>query len=210
MNLPNAITTMRVILTPGVALLLVRPDASSRVLAFLLFLLAALSDLWDGELARRRGEITDFGKLVDPIADKLLLACTLIPFYLLTHREPALGGLPLFGGFPLWALLVLLGREALITGLRVAAARRGSVVAAGVLGKRKALAQNIFTGAMILWLAFRASVLPEGPDPGLEAGWAVFHGWFTTVSLLVALALTLASMALYLSAFRRVFAGRHA
>ncbi|MEJ2483849.1 MAG: CDP-alcohol phosphatidyltransferase family protein [Gemmatimonadota bacterium] len=125
MNLPNALTTMRVLLAPLVAALLFQPRASARLVAGIIYLVAAVSDLIDGEIARRRGEITDFGKLVDPIADKLLLAATLIPFWLVTRVHPELGGLPLFGGVPLWTLLVFFGREVLVTALRARAARGG-------------------------------------------------------------------------------------
>ncbi len=203
-NLPNAITTLRVLLAPVVTVLLFESRASVKLIAFAVFLVAALSDLVDGALARRRAEITDFGKLVDPLADKLLLVATLIPFYLLTLRVPDLGRLPLFGGVALWVLVVFFGRELSITWLRTAAARRGIVVPATTLGKRKALAQNIFIGSMILWLAYRTAVLEEGWTGPLNHFWARLHGWFTTISLIVALALTVVSLVVYVVAFRRV------
>jgi CDP-diacylglycerol--glycerol-3-phosphate 3-phosphatidyltransferase len=67
-NLPNTITSIRVALAPVVAILLLQPTFQPRLLAFLVFLLAAISDLWDGQLARRREQITDFGKIVDPVS----------------------------------------------------------------------------------------------------------------------------------------------
>jgi CDP-diacylglycerol--glycerol-3-phosphate 3-phosphatidyltransferase len=206
-NLPNAITTLRVLLAPVVTVLLFESSASVRLVAFGVFLIAALSDLVDGALARRRGEITDFGKLVDPLADKLLLVATLIPFYLLTLRIPELGRLPLFGGIALWVLLVFFGRELLITWLRTASARRGIVVPATTLGKRKALAQSIFIGSMILWLAYRTAVLEEGWAGPFNQFWSGLHGWFTTVSLIVALILTVVSLVVYVIAFRRILQG---
>ena len=206
-NLPNAITTLRVLLAPVVTVLLFESSASVRLIAFIVFLVAALSDLVDGALARRRSEVTDFGKLVDPLADKLLLVATLIPFYLLTLRLPELGQLPLFGGISLWVLVVFFGRELLITWLRTAAARRGIVVPATTLGKRKALAQNIFIGSMILWLAYRTAVVEKGWAGPLNDFWAGLHGWFTTISLIVALALTVVSLVVYVSNFRRVLGG---
>jgi CDP-diacylglycerol--glycerol-3-phosphate 3-phosphatidyltransferase len=207
-NLPNAITTLRVLLAPVVTVLVFESSASVRLIAFAVFLVAALSDLVDGALARRRGEITDFGKLVDPLADKLLLVATLIPFYLLTLRDPALGQLPLFGGIALWIPVVFFGRELLITWLRTAAARRGSVVPASTLGKRKALAQNVFIGSMILWLAYRTAVLAKGWSGPLNTFWAGLHGWFTTISLIVALAFTVVSLVVYVMNFRRVLWGK--
>jgi CDP-diacylglycerol--glycerol-3-phosphate 3-phosphatidyltransferase len=206
-NLPNAITTLRVLLAPLVTVLLFESSASVRLVAFGVFLVAALSDLVDGALARRRGEITDFGKLVDPLADKLLLVATLIPFYLLTLRIPELGRLPLFDGIALWVLLVFFGREFLITWLRTASARRGVVVPATTLGKRKALAQSIFIGSMILWLAYRTAVLEESWVGPFNRFWSGFHGWFTTISLIVALILTVVSLVVYVMAFSRVLRG---
>ncbi|MEN8144930.1 MAG: CDP-alcohol phosphatidyltransferase family protein [Gemmatimonadota bacterium] len=204
MNLPNAITILRVALVPLVAWLLFQPSPTLRVLSFVVFLAAALSDLVDGSLARSRGEITNLGKLIDPIADKLLLTVTLISFFILTRGDPGLGGIPLFGGIATWVLVVFIGREAIVTALRGAAAHRGVVVAAGPSGKRKALAQNVFLGAMILWIAYRTAAALNGWTGTLNGFWRGFHGWFTTISLLVALALTVYSLAVYLAVFRRV------
>lgn len=202
MNLPNAITTMRIVLAPITALLLLQPGTRSRLLAMGVFLVAALSDLADGALARQRGEITDFGKLVDPIADKLLLVATLLPFYLLTRADPELGRLPLFGGIGLWVLLVFFGREVAVTWLRARAARRGTVVPAQKAGKYKAFSQNVFIGSMILWLAYRSAVTTGGGRLPLGPGWDAFHGWFTAISLIVALGLTVYSFFVYMRAFR--------
>lgn len=203
-NLPNAITTVRVLLAPVITALLFQPGASSRLIAFAVFLIAALSDLLDGALARQRGEVTDFGKLVDPIADKLLLVATLIPFYVLTSRHPELRGIPVFGGIPLWVVLVFFGRELLITGLRMLSARRGVVVPARTLGKRKTLTQNVFIGSTILWLAFQAARYANDWNGPLTRFWAALHGWFTACSLIVALALTVISLFAYVMAFWRV------
>lgn len=203
-NLPNALTTMRVLLAPLVAALLLQPRASARLVAGIVYLVAAVSDLIDGEIARRRGEITDFGKLVDPIADKLLLVATLIPFWILTKNAPELGGLPIFGGVPLWTLLVFFGREVLITMLRTRAARNGVVVPSMPIGKYKAAAQSVFSGSMIAWLALRTAAIEKGWSGGTYRAWETFHGWFTTVMLILALLLTVASLFVYLNEFRRI------
>ncbi|MEE9208045.1 MAG: CDP-alcohol phosphatidyltransferase family protein [Gemmatimonadota bacterium] len=205
MNLPNAITTLRVALVPLVAWLLFQPSTTLRLLSFVVFLAAALSDLADGSLARSRGEITTVGKLIDPIADKLLLAVTLIAFHILTRGDPSLAGLPVFDGIAAWVLIVFIGREAIVTVLRAAAAHKGVVVGAGPSGKRKALAQNIFLGAMILWIAYRTAAVANNWTGTLNGSWSAFHGWFTTISLFAALALTVYSLAVYLALFRRVF-----
>lgn len=200
-NLPNVVTTARIAMAPLLVWLLYRPTPGGRVLAFAVFVLAAVSDLWDGWLARRRGEITDFGKLADPLADKLLLASALVPFYLLTEARSELAGLPLYGHVPLWVVLVLLGRELLVTGLRTFLARRGRVIQARKAGKYKAFVQNLFIGGMILWLALRSAALPAAG--GFWSGWEVFHGWWVTVTLSTALLLTVWSMVLYLLALGR-------
>lgn len=202
MNLPNAITTLRIVLAPVTAIFLMEPSADSRLVAMAIFLVAALSDLVDGALARQRGEITDFGKLVDPIADKLLLVATLVPFYLLTKADPELGDLPLFGAIGLWVLIVFFGREIVVTWMRTRAARRGTVVAARRSGKYKAFAQNVFIGSMILWLAYRTDVEARGGALPFGAGWDAFHGWFTAISLAVAITLTVYSFFVYVRAFR--------
>ena len=188
--------------------MLLQPRSDLRLLAFVVFLVAALSDLWDGYLARSRGQVTSVGKIIDPIADKLLLVATLVPLYVVMSRQLELAGLPLFGRIPLWAVIVLLGRELLITLLRFLAVRRGSVVAARGLGKRKALAQNIFIGAAILWIGFRTPGFGE-PSAGAWRLFTEFHGWFTTAFLTAALVLTIVSAALYLGTFSRILAREH-
>lgn len=171
------------------------------------FLVAALSDLVDGALARKRGEVTDFGKLADPIADKLLLVATLVPFYLLTSAHPELGRIPLFGGIGLWILVVIFGRELAVTWMRTGAARRGVVMPALPSGKYKAFAQNVFIGSMILWLAFRTEAISAGWSGPLATFWEGFHGWFTAAALAVALGMTTYSFVIYLATFRRLSRG---
>lgn len=202
-NLPNTITAVRVGLAPVVAVLLYQGSSLLRLAAFGVFAAAALSDLWDGYLARSRGETTDFGKVADPIADKLLLAAVLVPLWWLTTRRAGLGDLPIFGGVPLWAVAVLLGREVLITSMRVFAARRGVVLAAARVGKHKAVSQNVFLGAGILWLAYRTAALERGWSGGMSAIWDAVHGWVAVTFLVVSLLLTVYSMGVYLLSFRR-------
>lgn len=205
-NLPNVITVVRIALAPVLVFLLYRPSMTGRLLAFAVFVLAAVSDLWDGWLARRRGQITDFGKLADPLADKLLLAAALVPLYLLGRSRPELAGLPLYGHVSLWIVLVLLGRELVVTVLRTLAARLGTVVQARKAGKYKAFAQNLFIGSTILWMALRTAAAEQGWRGALWSGWQGFHGWFVAVTLSAALFLTVLSLALYMGSFRGTFA----
>lgn len=205
-NLPNAITLGRIVLAVLVVPLVMYDGATLRGLAFVVFLAAAFSDLWDGHLARSRNLITDFGKLMDPLADKLLLAATFIPFLLLGFAyEPQT---PFFINRWLYvaAVVIIFGREIFVTVFRQVAARRGVVLAAGKSGKLKAVFQNIFAGAAIMWYTLH-SAARENRWEGRwfwEDYWVPFHTWFTILSLLVAVGLTVYSLMVYLKTFRAV------
>lgn len=204
MNLPNTITVARIAVAPLLFVLIFVESFSARLLAFGVFVLAAVSDLWDGHLARRRGQITDFGKLVDPIADKFLLAGTLIPFYLLPRVGHAVGVLPYWGELPMWVVLMLLGREVLMTGLRGYAARRGVVIAARKAGKYKTAFQNLFIGGLLLWYALQTQARTAGWAGGAWSLWSGFHGAFVAVTLAVAIVLSVGSLGLYVWQYRRL------
>jgi CDP-diacylglycerol---glycerol-3-phosphate 3-phosphatidyltransferase len=203
LNLPNLITIGRIILAVLIIPLLFREQFTPRMLAFVVFLTAAFSDLWDGHLARSRGLITDLGKLLDPIADKLLLAATVLPFYLLSHGESPDAPFPWFGGvFPLWIMLLIFGREAFITLFRSWAARRGVVIPAGQSGKYKTVFQNVFIGSSILWYALHSAARTQGWDGPVWSGWQTFHFAFSVLTLSVAVVLTVYSMVVYLWGYR--------
>ncbi|MDH5591089.1 MAG: CDP-diacylglycerol--glycerol-3-phosphate 3-phosphatidyltransferase [Gemmatimonadota bacterium] len=204
LTVPNVITVARIAVCPVVFWLALEPGVSARFGAFALFLVAALSDVWDGYLARKHDWITDIGKLLDPIADKLLLASTFIPFYLISHRGEASGEVPGWGPLPLWVVLVIFGREILITVFRSYAVRRGVVIAAGKSGKHKALVQNLFSGGLLLWYPLRDLVRAEGWDTGPWFAWEAFHGVWITVTLGLAVVLTVYSMLDYLWRYRSV------
>jgi CDP-diacylglycerol---glycerol-3-phosphate 3-phosphatidyltransferase len=203
--LPNAITVGRILMAPLVAALLFVPTFTARFIAWLLFLIAAFSDLWDGHLARKYGWISDFGKLVDPLADKLLLAMTFLPFYILSQRDgDPHGQLIAIGALPLWILLVVFGRELLITIIRSVAARRGTVIPAGASGKLKAVFQNIFVGTAIAWLAINSAALNRGWNTEVWEYWKVFHAFVFLTSLGIAVFLTVYSLIVYLWQWRRL------
>lgn len=201
-TIPNAITVARIALCPLVAFLLFVPTFTARLLAFIFFLIAAFSDLVDGHLARKHGWISNFGKLLDPVADKLLLVSTLLPIYVLSHRAGGSDALPILGGLPLWIVLVIFGREALITIVRGYAARHGVVIPAGSAGKHKAVWQNIFVGTSIFWLALRSAARTEGWSGEFWEFWQKFHATVFMVSLVVAVALTVYSLGVYLWSWR--------
>jgi CDP-diacylglycerol--glycerol-3-phosphate 3-phosphatidyltransferase len=203
-TLPNAITVARIALTPVVYVLLFVPTFAARFTAFIVFLIAAFSDLWDGYLARKHGWISNFGKLVDPLADKLLLVSTFIPFYILSRRDSPDAPLPLLGELPLWVLLVIFGRELLVTLIRSYAARGGIVIAAGGSGKLKAVFQNIFIGTTIFWYALQSAAHNQGWSGIWWERWQIFHGTVFTLTLAVALWLTVYSFVVYLIEWRRL------
>tara|TARA_Y100001936_G_C15998525_1_gene626506 strand:- start:610 stop:1173 length:564 start_codon:yes stop_codon:yes gene_type:complete len=179
-------------------------DTRLRFAGFALFTLAGLSDILDGYIARRDDLVTDLGKLLDPIADKLLLAVTLIPIYLISQRGGPLDELPWIGPLPLWVLFVIFGRELLITIFRAYAARQGVVIAAGWSGKRKAMFQMFFTGAVLLWYPLVDVGLAKGWDNWLwDLGSMGLQAW-VPIMLGFALLLTVYSLIDYLWSYRVV------
>ena len=197
-DIPNVITVARIVVTPLVFLLILPESAGLRFLAFALFLVAAISDLWDGYLARKHGWISDFGKIWDPIADKLLVAATFIPFWIISHGDSNLARLPYWGVLPLWVVIVIFGREILITIVRSILASRGRVLPAGKAGKHKAVWQNIFVGATIFWYAQVVLREQTGWTSGFYEIFSAFNELLVAVSLLVAVLLTVYSMVVYL------------
>ncbi len=131
MNLPNKLTLLRIILVPVfMGFLFLRKDypGYSETFALLTFIIAAITDGLDGYLARKHQLITKFGKIVDPLADKLLITAALISFVAL-------------GEISAWAAIIIIGRELAVTGLRVIAASEGVVISASKWGKIKTTIQ---------------------------------------------------------------------
>ena len=144
MNLPNQLTIARL----GLTVLFVVAAYSGLSWAFtaavLIFSVAAFTDLLDGHIARKRGIVTAFGQLMDPLADKVLMAAGFIVLLDV-------------GTMPAWLVIIILTREFLVTGLRLVAATKGTVLAADWLGKQKTVWQ---LGCACYLLAMRASVVP--------------------------------------------------
>ena len=130
MNLPNKITLLRIIMIPFFIAALLIEFPYHQPIAAVLFIVAALSDSLDGYLARSRNLVTDFGKFMDPLADKLLVCSALICFVQL-------------GSVPAWIVIIIIAREFAITGLRTLAAADGIVIAASKWGKAKTMTQMI-------------------------------------------------------------------
>jgi CDP-diacylglycerol--glycerol-3-phosphate 3-phosphatidyltransferase len=128
LNLPNVLTVLRIMLVPVVVVALLGNTPAGDVLAAIVFALASLTDFVDGYLARAREEITTFGKLMDPLADKLLIVASLISLVSL-HRLAA------------WIAMVIITRELAVTVLRLGATQAGVVMASSQLGKLKTCLQ---------------------------------------------------------------------
>jgi CDP-diacylglycerol--glycerol-3-phosphate 3-phosphatidyltransferase len=129
-NLPNYLTMARIVAIPGIVWLLVQDSPLTNLIAVSVFLLAALTDLLDGYLARRMGLDSALGKLLDPLADKILVSTVMIALVPLGRLEA-------------WIPMVVIGREFTISGLRGMAAAEGMIIAAGQLGKEKTAYQMI-------------------------------------------------------------------
>ena len=143
MNLPNKLSILRVLCVPVIVVLMLLEGREWQWAALAVFLLASFTDYLDGHLARKHQLITDFGKFIDPVADKLLVLSTLI---MLIHRDL----------MPAWAVVIVLTRELCVDGLRLIAATKGKVIAAGPLGKIKTVTQMI----LISWtIAFQIPVM---------------------------------------------------
>jgi CDP-diacylglycerol--glycerol-3-phosphate 3-phosphatidyltransferase len=138
-NLPNTITVLRVAVVPVLLLLPVAQGRFGSQLLAWLFIVAAVSDLVDGWLARRGKQVTSIGKLLDPLADKLLVTAALIVLL-------SIGRIPPWAG---WMVVVVIGRELAVTGLRGIVFAGGRVMAASPLGKAKTLSQNVAIGALL-------------------------------------------------------------
>lgn len=207
-TLPNILSLARIALSPVIALLPFIEGYFPKLIAFVVFLAAAISDIYDGRLARERRQITDLGKMLDPLADKLLLMATLVPIYWITRERALEYGIPWWGSLPLWVALVLVGREFLVTLLRYLAKRRGVVIAAGGAGKLKTMVQDIFIGATIGWFAWKDMRATFGWQRGwFGEYWEQFHGTVVAITLGVAVLLTVYSMVLYLYRYRSLFRG---
>ena len=187
LNLPNIITMMRIAAIPLLCLLLLSPERGPGFWAAALFAAASVTDWLDGYLARRMGIVTVFGKFLDPIADKLLVMAALIMI------------LP-FDRVPAWMVLVILGREMIITGLRSIASSEGIVIHASNLGKYKTIFQLVAIIGLLLHYQYRWFFSIDHPLLVVNMHHVgMFYLWIATV-------ITIWSGVDYLSKFVRVIA----
>ena len=146
MTLASKITMVRVAFIPLLMAFLYLSGGEQglfMILSLALFIIASLTDFVDGEIARKKNQITDFGKFLDPHADKLLVIAALVMFCQ-------------WGRFPAWALMIVLAREFAVTGLRLIAVGKGTVIAAGWSGKVKTASTMV---GLCVWMAFPGSAI---------------------------------------------------
>lgn len=176
MNLPISLTLARIVLVPLLMVFLISSSRVHALIASAIFVAASLTDWLDGLIARRRNQVTTLGKLLDPVADKLLVAAALIS---LVQIEKV----------PAWMVMIIIGREIAVTGLRGIAASVGVIVSASEMAKYKTATQYV----AIALLIFEKGVPPQ---------FAAFH-WISSAALWVALILTVVSGVDYFVRFFR-------
>jgi CDP-diacylglycerol--glycerol-3-phosphate 3-phosphatidyltransferase len=192
MNLPNKLTLARLILTFGFLLFFFLPFPFSQSLALILFVVASITDLYDGRIARQYKLITNFGILMDPLVDKILICSAFIAF---VDR----------GLMPAWMVILIVARELAITGLRLLAVSRNVVLAADRSGKHKTISQMIAIISLLVLSSY-----PEWGDwaralfefPIVFGPW--IH-WFTALTEWVAVLFTVLSGSLYLWTNRSIY-----
>ena len=138
-NLPNALTLLRIFLVPFLVVVLLTKFSAREFVGLGIFLVAAITDFFDGWIARRRNQTTRMGALLDPIADKLLMSAAFIS---LVEMDPH--------HVPAWMVVIIIGREFAVSGLRSIAAQQGVTIAASSLGKGKMISQVIAISLLIL------------------------------------------------------------
>jgi CDP-diacylglycerol--glycerol-3-phosphate 3-phosphatidyltransferase len=193
-NLPNSITLSRLLLTAVFVAGTAFESVLGHWIALVSFVIAAVSDFLDGYLARRMGLVTPMGKLLDPLADKVLVCAA---FVYLTSK----------GLCPVWVTVMILAREFLVTGLRQIAMEAGQVMAADRLGKWKTTWQLTFCITCLVWFAFER-MDPANPLVGLAHWLSRPDGWLQPLSLWLALALTLWSGWNYVWSCRGLLSGK--
>jgi CDP-diacylglycerol--glycerol-3-phosphate 3-phosphatidyltransferase len=189
-NLPNAITLSRLVLTAVFVAAVGFPGTTGYAIALVTFSIAAATDWLDGYLARKLGLVTPLGKLLDPLADKILVCAAFVYF----SAQPVDGY-----HSPVWVTALIIAREFLVTGLRQIAVEAGQVLAADRLGKWKTTFQLTFCITGLLWLT-----LSSMGSAGFLRDLTSPDGWLMPISLWTAVALTLISGANYVRSSRKL------
>lgn len=186
MNVPNRLTLSRLLLTGAFVIVMNFHFHFAGTLALVLFSVAGLTDFYDGHIARRDRIITNFGILMDPLADKILTCSAFIVFVELHHMPAWMGG-------------IIVARELAITGLRLLAASRQKILAAERYGKHKTISQIVCIIAILVGMAY-----PEWGEWS-KVVFSCWIGYFITISIWVTVSLTVLSGSIYLWKNRELY-----
>jgi CDP-diacylglycerol--glycerol-3-phosphate 3-phosphatidyltransferase len=178
MNLPNKLTIGRIILAPIFMIFLLINNPYSQYLATFIFILAALTDIYDGHLARKTGVITGFGKFMDPLADKVLVSTAFISFVALGYVQT-------------WMVLLIVLREFFLTGFRSLAAYKGVVISPSYLAKSKTVCQMTVIIIILLYVNLKSILPPLGYNWSIFTTDSAFHAF--DIMVFVTMLLTLGS-----------------
>lgn len=190
MNLPNKLTILRIVLAFVFMVFLFSPGITCKISALLVFVLASATDFLDGYLAKKNNQMTDFGRLMDPVADKILILSAFIAFVQLQI-------------IPAWMVVIIIFREAAVSGLRALALAKGKVIAADRGGKHKTAFQVFAIFVILLLIVFRAA------PPGYLGFWTestqIIYKDVIFALMFITVVLTLASGVSYLLKNKEVY-----
>ncbi len=174
MNLPNKLTLSRIALTFVFMLFLFSQGLAAKYLAFFVFTVASLTDFYDGRIARRKNSVTDFGRLMDPIADKILALAAFLAFVEMKI-------------IPAWMVVLIIAREFIITSLRLLAVSKKTYLSATIGGKHKTLSQMVAIFTILIFLIVKETALKFFTfwNPSVEywLRWGIFGVMLVTVAL---------------------------
>jgi CDP-diacylglycerol--glycerol-3-phosphate 3-phosphatidyltransferase len=191
MNVPNRLTISRFVLTFAFLAVIFAKPPYYETISLALFSVAGLTDYFDGKIARRDGLITNFGILMDPLADKIMVCSAFIAF---------VG----CGWTPAWMVVIVVARELAITGLRLLAASKNLVLAAERFGKHKTISQIVAIVSVLVLYSYKQWGV-VGNLFAIPIFWGPWVAWFAPLSLWVAVILTFTSGAIYLWRNRRLY-----
>ena len=203
-TIPNMLTIFRVLLVPVFVFFLLGEGSGVRLTALIIFAVAAITDYLDGRIARSLNQRSEFGNFADPLADKLLVAAALITFVFIPETR-----------IPLWAVLLILAREVLITWLRISAIRRNEPIETSLWGKSKTAAQMVTIVVVLIILVVQAFIVETDPaalaDASVfweryanNASWGEFLGALPLALILITCFLTVFSGFVYLWQNRKI------
>ncbi|KJJ85275.1 CDP-diacylglycerol--glycerol-3-phosphate 3-phosphatidyltransferase [Candidatus Omnitrophus magneticus] len=190
MNLPNKLTISRIILTLFFVFFLFSRGLSSKVITLVIFFLAVLTDYFDGYFARKYNLVSDFGRLLDPIADKILTLSAFISFVIM-------------GIIPAWMVLIITIREFFITGIRILSLRNNAVIPASKGGKHKTVSQVVSIFIIIVFLLIKEA--GENVYSFWNASWDLWSGIIIFIFMAVTVIFTITSGISYIVKNRNNF-----